>query len=158
MRMNAEKLKALELVFDEVRLLFHTLKAAAEDLHGGTSITVPMRGVLEGLLRVGPQTVPALARARPVSRQHIQAIVDELLRQKLVETQDNPAHKTSPLIALTQKGASCIRRMKEREQRVLMERKLEVSERNLACTAETLRAVRSVFNSRQWKETVNGSQ
>jgi DNA-binding MarR family transcriptional regulator len=154
--MNPQKLKALESVFDEVRLLFHTLRAAAEELHGGTSITVPMRGVLEGLLRAGPQTVPALARARPVSRQHIQAIVDELLSQKLVETQKNPAHKTSALIVLTEKGAACIRRMKEREQRGLMECKLEVSEKNLACAAETLRVVRNVFNSRQWKETVNG--
>jgi DNA-binding MarR family transcriptional regulator len=157
-RVTPEGLKVLESLFDEVRLLFHTLKAAANDLHCDTGITASMRGVLEGLLRMGPQTVPAMARARPVSRQHIQIVVNELLRQKLVETQENPAHKGSLLIALTKKGVAQIRQMKEREQRLLMQCKLPVSEKNLTGAAETLRAVRGLFNSREWKEAIHGSQ
>jgi len=155
--MKREQLKALETVFDEVRMLFHTLKVAAEGLHAGSRVTVPMRGVLEGLARLGPQTVPSMARARPVSRQHIQVIVNELLNQKLVETRENAAHKSSQLIALTPKGAECIQRMKEREQGVLMKCRMQVSEKDLTCAAQSLRAVRSLFNSHEWKETVNAS-
>jgi DNA-binding MarR family transcriptional regulator len=156
--MRREQLKALEFVVDEVRLLFHRLKAAAEELHAGLRITAPMRGVMEGLDRLGPQTVPAMARARPVSRQHMQAVVYELLKQKLVETQENPAHKSSPLIALTKKGAGCIRQMKQREQRVLLKCRIQVCAKELARTAESLQAVRGLFNSREWKQTVNASE
>jgi len=83
-----------------------------------------MRAVLEGLDRSGPRTVPAMARARLVTRQHIQTILNELLERKLVETQ-------------------------ERERRALRRYKVEVSEKDLARTAESLREIRSMFNSRE---------
>jgi hypothetical protein len=41
-------------------------------------MTAGKRGVLKGLDRLGPQTVPQMARARPVSRQHIQTLVNRL--------------------------------------------------------------------------------
>lgn len=87
-----------------VRRLFHALKAAGDTLHAASGISVAMRGVMESLAAEGPRTVPALARARPVSRQHIQVLVDQLTRGGLVETRPNPAHRRSVLIALTSKG------------------------------------------------------
>jgi DNA-binding MarR family transcriptional regulator len=62
------------------------------------------RGVLEILVRDGAQSVPAIARARLVSRQHIQTLVDDLIGKRLVELQPNPAHKTSPLVDVTMEG------------------------------------------------------
>ena len=62
-------------------------------------------GLMRSLAEGGPQTVPALARQRPVSRQHIQKLADELAEQGLVELVDNPAHRRSKLVQLTRKGA-----------------------------------------------------
>jgi len=70
-------------------------------------VASPLAGQLKTLS--GPQTVPAMERARLVTRQHIQTILNELLERKLVETQDNPAHKSSPLIMLSAEGAAWIR-------------------------------------------------
>lgn len=62
-------------------------------------------GLMRSLADGGPQTVPALARQRPVSRQHIQKLADELAEQGLVEFVDNPVHRRSKLVQLTKKGA-----------------------------------------------------
>ena len=66
----------LDRLFDEVRLLEHRLVQVAERLHTGDGVTIPGRAVLEYLLRCGTTSVPDIARARYVSRQHIQTIVD----------------------------------------------------------------------------------
>ena len=61
-------------------------------------------GFLNSLATQGPQTVPTLARARPVSRQHIQQIANEAAAQGLVAFVDNPRHRRSKLVALTDEG------------------------------------------------------
>jgi DNA-binding MarR family transcriptional regulator len=69
---------------------------------------VSARGGVWGLLRSlregGPQTVPALARMRPVSRQHIQTLADAMAADGLVAFKSNPAHKRSQLVTITAKG------------------------------------------------------
>jgi DNA-binding MarR family transcriptional regulator len=61
-------------------------------------------GVMRSLALGGPQTVPALARARPVARQRIQLIADELAARGLVAFHENPAHRRSKLLRLTAQG------------------------------------------------------
>lgn len=69
---------------------------------------ISARGGVWGLLRSlkieGPQTVPALARTRPVSRQHIQTLADAMAAEGLIAFKPNPSHKRSPLMTLTAKG------------------------------------------------------
>ncbi len=61
-------------------------------------------GVLRSLVKEGPQTVPEMARKRPVSRQHCQTIANALEAEGLVEFVDNPKHKKSKLVRVTRKG------------------------------------------------------
>ncbi len=61
-------------------------------------------GVLRMLVNDGPQTVPEMARSRPVSRQHCQTICNALEAQGMVEFFDNPKHKRSKLVRATKKG------------------------------------------------------
>lgn len=61
-------------------------------------------GLMRTLGTEGPRTVPQIARSRPVARQHIQRMVNELAEQGLVELIDNPAHRRSKLVRLTAKG------------------------------------------------------
>lgn len=69
---------------------------------------ISARGGVWGLLRSlkdeGPQTVPALARSRPVTRQHIQMLADAMAEDGLVAFKPNPAHKRSRLVTMTAKG------------------------------------------------------
>lgn len=61
-------------------------------------------GILRTLVKEGSQTVPEMARSRPVSRQHCQTIANALEAQGLVEFVDNPKHKKSKLVRVTKKG------------------------------------------------------
>jgi DNA-binding MarR family transcriptional regulator len=61
-------------------------------------------GVLRMLVKQGAQTVPDMARSRPVSRQHCQTICNTLEAEGLVEFVDNPKHKRSKLVRATKKG------------------------------------------------------
>lgn len=64
-------------------------------------------------------SVPQLARARPVSRQHIQALVNPLVAEGLVELGENPAHKRSKFVDLTDQGRQLAENMLRRESELL---------------------------------------
>lgn len=70
-------------------------------------------GVLRTLVKDGPQTVPEMARARPVSRQHCQTIVNTLEAEGTVELIENPKHKKSKLVRITKKGRARFEAMRK---------------------------------------------
>ena len=61
-------------------------------------------GFMRSLALVGPLTVPRIAQLRPTSRQRMQRLANELAAEGLVEFIDNPKHRSSKLVGLTQKG------------------------------------------------------
>lgn len=68
-------------------------------------------GLMRSLILEGEQTVPEMARARPVSRQHCQTIVNNLCKQGLAETVENPRHRKSRLVRITKKGRTRYQQM-----------------------------------------------
>ncbi|MCI0453702.1 MAG: MarR family transcriptional regulator [Candidatus Dadabacteria bacterium] len=142
---------AIESVFGETVALFHCLRATAEEIHRQGETTSGKRGVLRGLDRFGLQTVPQMARARPVSRQYIQTLVNQLVEQGYVEFIENPAHKRSPLVHLTQRGKDLIKEMNRREEKILEMLKIEIEERDLRLTARVLRKLRACLEDKEWK-------
>lgn len=139
------KTASLNEIVGATRLLFHRLRATADTLHAGLEITAPMRGVMESLWRVGPQTVPQLAAARPVSRQHIQTQVNALRDRGIVDIVPNPAHKRSSLIDLTAEGRRQFEAMLSREAAILESLAEGRDADDLAVTARTLTALAAVF-------------
>src|SRR5262245_54330351 len=103
---------------NETRALFHRLAAVANEIHHGDEMTASRRAILMNL-ESAPQTVVQMARSRPVSRQHIQKIVNLLLKEGLVKTIENPAHRRSYLVALTARGTKLVAAMKKAESEVL---------------------------------------
>jgi DNA-binding MarR family transcriptional regulator len=145
--MSGESLaRTFEALALEVRLTFHQLRAAVEAIHHDEDgLTAAHRGVLESLHRDGPQSVPQMARARPVSRQHIQVLVNRLLDLGLVETLPNPAHRRSALMRLTTAGKGRFEQMRKRERRAMGAIDLPVSESRMRDAAETLRKLREAL-------------
>ena len=101
-------MKPVEQLINEVRLLYQSLVQFGDAIHAGSNVSMGMRAVMEYLDRNGDATVPQVARARRVSRQRIQTLVNPLLERGLVESISNPASKRSPLITLTKTGAKTI--------------------------------------------------
>jgi DNA-binding MarR family transcriptional regulator len=105
----------VELLINEVRLLYQSMLQVGESIHTGSGISMGMRAVLEFLDRNGATTVPDIARARRVSRQRIQTLVNPLVEMKLIVVAANPASKRSPLMALTPAGSRRILDMRKLE-------------------------------------------
>lgn len=91
-------------VLSEVRPLYQASAHAVADALRGTGLTVPLRAVLELLLDRGPLTVPQVAREFGVTRQSVQVLVDAGVSSELVELRDNPQHRRSRLVAVTDHG------------------------------------------------------
>lgn len=94
-------------LFDLGMEVIHTyfrLRATGEKIGTTPPAGAGSLGLLRSLMKDGPQTVPQLARARPVTRQHIQTTANALADQGLVEFVDNPAHKRSKLVRITEPG------------------------------------------------------
>lgn len=137
--MPSSRTDALRTVIDATRHLFHRLANAADAAHADLGVTASQRAVLEALARDGAQSVPQIARAKGVSRQHIQMIVNSLSAAGLVDARDNPAHQRSPLLVLTPDGERCFRDIGNREQEILTELAQSFRLGDLEVAAETLR-------------------
>ncbi len=151
-RPHAGAADALFSLFDETVSLFHRLTVVAEKIHGQGALSAALRGILRGLRRHGAQTVPHMARMRPVSRQNVQALVNRLREAGLAEFVENPAHKRSQLVRLTPEGVRKTDEMAHRERRLLSGLATGLSIHEIARAGETLGEVRAALENTQWQK------
>jgi len=149
---NDDFTASLNALFDESILLIRRLSKIPEEMHKGEKMTAGKRGVLRLISRLGPQTVPQIARARLVTRQHIQTLIDSLLEDGFVELADNPAHKRSRLVRLTTEGEDVLTEMMRREATIFSELATELAKDDLQSAAALLRTIREFFESKRWKK------
>ncbi|MEZ5667093.1 MAG: MarR family winged helix-turn-helix transcriptional regulator [Alphaproteobacteria bacterium] len=149
--MDREQIEALQPLTRAIRRLFHHLANAATALHGDTGLTVGMRAVLESVIEAGPQTVPRMARTRPVTRQHIQGLVNALVEAGHVELVDNPAHRRSRLVSPTARGRQTFADLRQREDLALRMLPLAATPDQLAAAADVLRALVAAFDGPEWR-------
>jgi len=97
-----------EAATDVVLALFRAnglVLAAGHRLAEQEGLTAARWQVLGAVALAGrPLTVPQIARRMGLTRQAVQATVNQLHRDTLIETSDNPDHRRSPLINLTERG------------------------------------------------------
>lgn len=146
---TAEELP-LSALINQTRSLFHRLAAVATLVHRQADMTGGKRGVLMELARGGNRTVPEMARARPVSRQHIQSLVNLLVEDGTVEFLNNPAHKRSRLVSITPQGLTLVEAMIARERRLLSHIDVGLSNSEVEEATRALRAIRTAFENLEW--------
>lgn len=134
-------LRAIETLTRAIRASFGRLRAVGDALHADRGITASMRAVMESLAERGAQSVPQMARAKSVSRQHIQVNVDALVAAGLVVAGANPEHKRSPLIDLTAAGRTTFAAMRKREGVVLRRLAAALPAADVATAIRTLEAL-----------------
>ena len=99
-----------------IRRLFRAMADRAGSYLADIGITTAERAVLEFLYPEEKLTVPEIARRYRVSRQHIQATVNQLYERRLVAEEENPQHRRSSLISLTPKGRKLFGTVAENDQ------------------------------------------
>jgi DNA-binding MarR family transcriptional regulator len=138
---------ALQLLTQEVQRLSQRLEAAADEVHRPFGLSSVEREILSAVEQQ-PQTVPQIARARSVSRQSVQVVVEVLRREGLLEALPNPATKRSPLIGLTRAGEKAVREAARREAKAFGSLPVRgLSEADLRHASDVLREVREFFDS-----------
>jgi len=138
----------LARLIEEALAVSRCLRALLDELHGEEAPSGGRRELLKELARLGPRTVPQLARDRAVTRQHIQALVNPLLEDGYVERQDNPAHRRSPLVSLSNRGREYVAAMVRREGEALSALQIAAGRTQSRRAAEVLRSVREAVESR----------
>lgn len=93
----------LPLVVADVFELAGALRRRGDELAGRLDQTQARWQVLS-VVSEGEWTVPAAARRLGVSRQAVQRIADLLVEDGLATYEDNPAHRRSPLLRLSDRG------------------------------------------------------
>lgn len=113
--MSQTEIEVFERLSYEIRHCFNLLRAVSDQLLADRDITTAQRAILEALHRYGPTPVPQIAKARGVTRQHIQVLADALFDLGYVVWKDNPGHKRSQLLALSDGGKRLFAEIRERE-------------------------------------------
>ena len=147
--MAEKELQIAQLIW-QTRQLFPGLAADSNELLDNFGINASHRAVLQFLDHNDVETVANMARARDMSRQHIQQVVNDLLEKKLVETLDNPGHKRSFLVKRTKAGDALFKQVKKIESRLFREIAKEFDSEALQASVNTLLKMNKYFQSDVW--------
>ncbi len=104
--------------------------------------------ILQTLGRLGPQTVPDIARARATSRQNIQVLVNRLESQGYVTMTPNPAHKRSLLVEIAERGRQSLATVMGHEAASLEALLPHVPQSRLVPAARLLRRLRELLGGK----------
>jgi DNA-binding MarR family transcriptional regulator len=148
MAQNEHAEQVMDVCMDAIRLFFR-LQAWGRELGMLTATDGSRWGMLNTLVNQGPMTVPDIARMRPVSRQHIQALANEMAAEGLVEFIENPRHKRSKLVAATDQGRALFKQQTALLMRETQDLAQEVSADELAATHRALTKIRESIEERQ---------
>lgn len=121
-----------------VRRVFRAMADRADAYLHDSGLTAADRAVMEFLYPDQSLTVPGIASRYQVSRQHVQVTVNRLLERGLLQSTDNPSHKRSPLIRLSDIGRSTFAEIRDNETRLLNELFSNIEIADIATTKRTL--------------------
>jgi len=126
----------------------HTLRNRLSDALVGNSdpISLSARKVLQELEKHGPHSVPSIARLRGSTRQNIQILVNRLEAAGHVELIENPGHKRSALVGLTDKGAEMLQCCEAAEEEFLERVASEISSTDVDAILRSLLQMKDVLN------------
>ena len=126
-------------LLNEIAYTYFPLRAVGDAMTARFGKTTAEWGLLRTLDEKGSMTVAALARSRPVARQWIQQVANQLAKQGLIEFVDNPDHKRAKLMRITPTGTRLLRRLSGAFDSWANEMKKDFDERAMQLTFATLR-------------------
>jgi DNA-binding MarR family transcriptional regulator len=136
---TAEGDAATQVVLETFRVT-GLLLAAGNRLAVAEGLTAARWQVLGAVALAGrPLTVPQIARQMGLTRQAVQASVNRLLAEALIEARDNLDHRRSPLIALTERGSQKYAAVDQRQVRWINGLSAGLKLADLAAAARVLR-------------------
>lgn len=134
--------KVMEELMTEAIATFFRLRVVGQQIGAVTPNGSGYWGLMRSLKQEGAQTVPQLARSRPVSRQHIQKLANEMIAEGVIELAENPAHKRSKLLRLTPKGEAVFQKLNQQIARVALNLAEDMDVKELQIAVKVLKQIR----------------
>jgi DNA-binding MarR family transcriptional regulator len=98
-----------------------------------------------------PLTVPQAARRLGLSRQAVQRVANDVVDEALVEVQENPDHKGSPLFSLTPGGRAVLARITKAARMSHRQLAASVPRADIETTRRTLAAFVEQLSGQEWR-------
>ncbi len=134
--------KVMEELMTETIATFFRLRAMGQQIGAVTPNGSGYWGLMRSLKQEGVQTVPQLARSRPVSRQHIQKLANHMIAEGVIELVNNPAHKRSKLLRLTSKGETVFQELNQQIAKVAINLAEDMDVQELQIAVKVLKQIR----------------
>ena len=106
-------------LFREIFKLQAELSNIMDRVHEEAGLSTAQHKIIRVLQVTGPATVPDTAAHLNVSRQFVQTICNNLHSNGFIEFVDNPRHKRSRLVVLTDKGHAAFQKARHNENQTI---------------------------------------
>jgi DNA-binding MarR family transcriptional regulator len=124
-----------------IRRVFRGMATLADQYLEDSGLSAADRAVMEFLYPREQLSVPDIARRYRVSRQHVQVTVNRLVERGLLRSMENPKHKRSRLIRLSELGRECFAEIRRHEAAVIDRLFADIPPEALSKTRRTLRSL-----------------
>ena len=124
-----------------IRRLFRAMAERADAYLRDSGLTVADRAIMEFLYPDVELTVPQIARRYQVSRQHVQVTANRLIEEGLLQAHNNPQHRRSPLLRLSDLGRDTFAEIRHNEGALLDEIYVDIEIADIAMTRRTLESL-----------------
>ena len=124
-----------------IRRVFRSMAAAADKYLDDSGLSAADRAVMEFLYSDEQLSVPDIAQRYDVSRQHVQVTVNGLEQRGLLRFVDNPRHKRSRLVRLSELGRESFIEIRRNEQVIVEQWFSDISDDALLATQRTLQSL-----------------
>jgi DNA-binding MarR family transcriptional regulator len=140
---------ALHDFFRALFALHEALTEAMDEVHEKTGLRTSQRKVGRAIAWLGPASVPQIAATLKVSRQFVQTVCDELEEAGLVALSENPRHKRSKLMSLSEAGRRALARAEAAEAAIIEKTLPNVNAASLASASALLEEMQDRLRRRQ---------
>ena len=130
-------------LFTEIYQLYSVLSERIDDVHEQAGMRTSQVRLASTLARFERATVPDLAFAMNVSRQYVRVAINELSEDGLVAFMDNPRHRRSKLLELTERGQRKLKEVKAKESAIIQRSFPDVDAGMVKNASEALQNIRS---------------
>jgi len=135
-------------LFDEIVRLHGRFKSTFADFRSDSGLTESELMVLNAVLEAEqPPTMSQIGRSVGHSRQFIQRAANSLMRQGLIETQENPDHKRAALLIPTASARELKREMNSRAEAIAKALRHQIDADAVREAIQSLRAVRRAMEA-----------
>ena len=136
---------AIDLLIRDILFCYFRLNAGGERMFARLGQTPGQVSLMRSLQEEGPQSVAQLARSRPVARQGVQRMADELSAAGLIEFVPNPSHRRAKLARLTTRGRLLMEKAMAGELRWAAHLAQNFSAREIETTRDVIRMLKQIL-------------